>query len=120
MPSELISEFQEASQEISRLVCRLSEKKGEAINAALLTGELQALSRKLARIAKQLARVGPNQRKEEALQAAINEYAGNLETLRSALGEVQDSLGKRRDQLKRDLDRMNSARAWVDAFRSTN
>jgi predicted nucleic acid-binding Zn-ribbon protein len=120
MQSELIATLQEANREIRGLVSKLSGKKGEACNAALLPGELQALSRKLARIAKQLSHVPPTQPKEEALQAAISEYAGNLETLKAALEGVQDALGKRRDQLKRDLDHMNSTRAWVKAFRSTH
>ena len=120
MQSELIATLQDANREIRGLISKLSGKKSEAYNAALLPGELQALSRKLARVARQLARVPPTQPKEEALQAAITEYAGNLEELKSALEGAQDVLGKRRDQLKRDLDHMNSARAWVEAFRSTN
>ena len=120
MQSELIATLQEANREIRGLISKLSGKKSKAYNAALLPGELQALSRKLARIARQLAGVPPTRPKEEALQAAISEYAGNLQELERALGGVQDALGKRRDQLKRDLDHMNSARAWMEAFRSTN
>jgi len=120
MQSELIATLQEANREIRGLVSKLSGKKGEVYKPALLLSELQALSRKLARIAKQLARLSPTHPKEEALQAALSEYAGNLEALKRALGGVQDALGKRRDQLWRDLDHMNSARAWVEALRSTN
>jgi len=120
MQSELIATLQEANREIRGLISKLSGKKGEAYNVALVPGELQALSRKLARIAKQLGRVPPTQPKDEALQAAISEYAENLETLKRVLGGAQDALGKRRDQLKRDLDHMHSARAWMEAYRSTN
>lgn len=120
MPSELIVAVEEASREIRRLVAKLSASNVEAHNAVLLPAELQALSRKLGRVAQQLARVSPALQKEEALQAAISAYVGNLETLKRILERVQDSLGKKRDQLKKDFDHISSARAWVEVYRSTN
>lgn len=120
MRSALIVALQEGNQEIRRLVSKLSENSLEANNPAPLPSELQALARKLARVANQLGRVFPAQTNEEALQAAISEYVANLERLKRVLGKVQDSLGKRRDQLKKQFEHMNSARAWVEAFRATN
>lgn len=120
MPSELVVALQEANREIRGLVTRLSEGSAEANNVPLPPGELQALSRKLSRVAKLLGRVSPAQPEQEALQAAISEYTGNLETLKGVLGRVQDSLGKQRDQFKKDFEQLNSARAWLETFRATN
>ncbi len=120
MPSELVVALQEANREIRGLMTTLSENSVEANNVALPPGELQALSRKLSRVAKLLGRVSPAPPEQEALQAAISEYTGNLETLKGVLGRVQDSLGKRRDQFKKDFEQLNSARAWLETFRATN
>jgi hypothetical protein len=57
---------------------------------------------------------------DDALRAVLSEYVENLETLKGALGKVQDSLGKQRDRLKKDFEHLNSARAWVETFRATN
>jgi hypothetical protein len=57
---------------------------------------------------------------DEASQAVISEYVDNLEKLKDVLGRAMDSLGKRRDRLKKDLEHLNSARAWVETFRATN
>jgi DNA repair exonuclease SbcCD ATPase subunit len=120
MQSELIVTLQEANREIRGLVSKLSENSVEANNAALSPGELQALSRKLAQVAKRLDLVSPAQPKQEALQAVISEYVDNLEKLKAVLGRVQNSLGKQRDRLKKDFEHLNSARAWAETFRATN
>jgi DNA repair exonuclease SbcCD ATPase subunit len=120
MQSELIVALQEANREIRGLISGLSENSVEANNAALSPGKLQVLSQKLAQVAKRLDGVPPDQRKQEALQAVLSEYVENLETLKGALGKVQDSLGKQRDRLKKDFEHLNSARAWVETFRATN
>jgi chromosome segregation ATPase len=120
MPSELIVALQEANREIRGLVTKLSENSVEANNAGLAPGELQALSQKLAQVAKLLGRVSSAQPKQEALQAVISEYAGNLETLKRVLGKVQDALGRQRDRLKKDFEHLSSARAWVETYRATN
>jgi DNA repair exonuclease SbcCD ATPase subunit len=120
MPSELIAALQEANREIRWLVTKLSENSVEANNAGLAPGELQALSQKLAQVAKLLGRVSSAQPKQEALQAVISEYAGNLETLKGVLGKVQDALGRQRDRLKKDFEHLKSARAWVETYRATN
>jgi len=120
MPSELIVAVEEANREIRRLVAKLSSSDVEAHKAVLLPVELQALARKLGRVAQQLGRDSPAHQKEEALQAAIGAYVGNLETLKRILERVQDSLGKKRDRLKKDFDHISSARAWVEAYRATH
>ena len=120
MHSELIVAMREASREIGELVTKLSENSVEGSHAALPPGELQALCRKLAQVAKRLDLVSPSQPKDQALQAAINDYVDNLETLRGLLITVQDTLGKRRDRLKKDFERLNSARAWAESFRATH
>jgi hypothetical protein len=55
-----------------------------------------------------------------ASQDVISEYIDNLEKLKGVLGRAMDSLGKRRDRLKKDLEHLNSARAWVETFRATH
>jgi DNA repair exonuclease SbcCD ATPase subunit len=120
MPSELIVALQEANREIRVLVSKLSENSAGASNAALASGELEALSRKLARAGQLLGRVSPAQPEREAQQAALSEYAGNLETLKGVLGKFQESLGRQLDRLKKDFEQLNSARAWVKAFRATH
>jgi len=120
MQSELIVALEETNREIKGLVSKLSQNNVEANSAALSPGDLHVLSRKLSRVAERLGCVAPGQTKEEALQAAISEYVGNLETLKRVLAKVQDALGKQRDRLKKDFEHMNSARAWVEAFRTTN
>jgi chromosome segregation ATPase len=120
MQSELIVALQEANREIRGLVSRLSENSVEADKAVLSPGELKALAEKLAKVAKLRELVSSAQPKEEAVQAVLSEYVDNLETLKGVLGKVQDSLGKQRDQLKKDFEHLNSARAWVETFRATH
>jgi hypothetical protein len=163
MQPELIAALQGANREIKGLVSRLSEDGPEPNRTDLRPGELQAVSRKIARIAKlfgrasraqpqapfapipQKARPGLTEAQEfsplrteahlrdsassgEALrggndaqlQQAIEEYVANLEPLKSVLGKAQDSLRERRNQLEKDLKRLNSTRAWVETFRSIN
>jgi len=120
MPSDLIIAMEEASREIRKLIAKVSATHVETNNAALPPGELQVLSRRLAQVAQQLACVSPAQPREEAFQAAISAYVVNLEALKRVLGKVQDSLGKKRDRLKKDLEHMNSARAWAEAYRATH
>jgi chromosome segregation ATPase len=120
MPSKPIIILEQASRDIKALVSKLSEHKLETYNAAIPPGELQVLTRKLARVARTLDRVSSSQREEPGLQAAIDEYVDNLKELKRALGSVQDSLSKRRDQLKKDLRHLSSTRAWVETFRATN
>jgi chromosome segregation ATPase len=120
MQSELIVALEEANREITGLVSKLSEKSVEANHAVLPPGELKALTRKLARVAELLGCVSPAQPKEEALQAVLSEYADKLARLKGVLGKVQDSLGKKRDRLKKDFEHLNSARAWVETFRTTH
>ena len=112
--------MQEANREIRGLVSRLSENSVEADKAVLSPGELKALAEKLAKVAKLRELVSSAQPKEEAVQAVLSEYVDNLETLKGVLGKVQDSLGKQRDQLKKDFEHLNSARAWVETFRATH
>lgn len=120
MQSELIVALQEANREIRGLVSRLSENSAQADNAVPSPGELKVLTEKLAKVAKLLELVSPAQPKEQALQALLSEYVDNLKTLKGVLGKVQDSLGKQRDQLKKDFEHLNSARAWVETFRATH
>jgi hypothetical protein len=120
MQPKLIVFLGEVNREIRGLVSKLSATSVEANNAVLPPGELKALSEKLAQVAKLLDLVPPAQPKEDALQAVISEYVDNLEKLKGVLGKVQDSLGKQRHRLKKDLDHLNSARAWMEAFRATN
>lgn len=120
MQSEVIDLLGEANREIKALVSKLSRNKLETDNAAIPPGELQALSRKLAQVATMLGEVSPCQREEVTLKAAIDQYVANLETLKTGLGKVQDSLGKQRDRIKKDFKQLNSARAWVETYRATN
>ena len=120
MQSELIVVLEEANRAIRGLVSRLSENSVEANHAVLSPGELKALSQKLAQVAKLLGLASLAQSKDEALPPAIDEYAANLETLKRVAGKAQDSLGKKRDQLKKNLEHLNSARAWVETYRATN
>jgi chromosome segregation ATPase len=112
--------MEEANRAIRGLLSRLSESSAEADSATLSSSELKALSRKLAQVAKLLVRVPPAQSKEQALQAVLSEYVDNLEKLKGVLGGAMDSLGKHRDRLKKNLEHLNSARAWVETFRATN
>jgi chromosome segregation ATPase len=120
MQSELIVALEEANREIRGLVSKLSQNSVEANRAVLSPGELKSLAEKLAQVAKLLELVSPALRKEEALQAVINEYADNLEKLKGVLGKVQDSLGKQRDRLRKEFERLNSTRAWAETFRATH
>ena len=120
MQSELISNLQKANQEISSTISRLSEEDVASVQKALPPAVLQALNGKLARIAVCLGRLSPGQPKEPELQSALGEYLANLESLMTVLIRVQDTLAKQRDQLKKDLAQMNSARSWVEAFRATS
>jgi hypothetical protein len=120
MPTELIVAMEDANREIRRFVGKLSGTDVEFYKAALPPVELQALSRKLGRVAQQLGRVPPVHQKEAALQAAISVYVGNLETLKKVLERVRDSLGKKRDRLKKDFEHISSARAWAEACRATH
>jgi DNA repair ATPase RecN len=112
--------MEEANRAIRGLVSRLSENSAEADQVTLSSGELKALSQKLAQVAKLLELVSPTQPKQEALQAVLSEYVDNLEKLKGVLGRAMDSLGKHRDRLKKNLERLNSTQAWVEAFRATN
>jgi len=99
---------------------KLSGRGGEAGTAVLRPGELQALTRKLARVPKQLWRVSPGGPEDIVLNAALSEYAGNLQALKTVLAKFQDSLVKRRDRLKKDLENMNLARAWARTLRDVS
>jgi ABC-type hemin transport system substrate-binding protein len=112
--------LEEANREIRGLVSKLTENSVEPNHAVLPPGELKALAEKLAQVAKLLELASSAQPKEEALQAALSEYANNLEKLKGLLGKVQDLLGKKRDRLRKDFERLNSARAWVETFRTTH
>jgi len=120
MHSDLITTLQKANQEISRTVSRLSEADIASIYAALPPGELQSLNGELARIAARLGQLSAGQPKEAALESALSEYLTNLESLKAVLATVQDRLAKQRDQLRNELAHMNSARAWVEAFRAAS
>lgn len=120
MESELISTLQEANQEIRSAILKWSETNVGAKHAAFPPGELQALSGKLAQVARRLRHLSPDQPKAEALQVAIGEYVSNLESLNTVLAGVQEALRKQRDHLKRDLAHTHSARAWMEAFRATH
>ena len=120
MQCELIVFLGEVNREIRGLVSKLAENSLDANHGVLPPGKLQALAEKLAQVAKRPERVSADQRKQEPLRAAISEYVKSLEALRQALGNVQDSLGQRRDRLKKDFEHLNSARAWVETFRATS
>ena len=120
MQSQLISALQKVNQEISSTVSKLSEKDVASIYSALRPRELQDLNGKLARLAACLGRLFPGQPKEPELQSALGEYLANLESLKTVLVRVQDTLARQRDLLKKDLAHMNSTRAWVEAFRATS
>jgi DNA repair exonuclease SbcCD ATPase subunit len=120
MQPKLIVFLEEINREIGGLVSKLSEDRLEGNTAVVAPGELKVLAEKLAQVAKLLDQVPPAQPKQEGLQAVINEYTGNLETLKGLLTKVQDSLSKRRDRLKKDLQQLKSARGWVETFRATS
>ena len=120
MQSELITAVQNTNQEIRSTVSKLSETNVASIYAALPPGELQALNGKLARIAAGLRQLPAGQHRETALVSALGDYLSNLDSLKTVLARVQDTLVKHRDHLKKDLSHMNSARAWVEAFRATS
>ena len=120
MQSELISALQNVNQEISHTVSRLSEEDVASIYTALPPRQLQDLNGQLARIVACLGRLAPGQPKEPELQSALGEYLANLESLRTVLVRVQDTLATQRDQLKNDLTHMNSRRDWLEAFRATS
>ena len=118
MPSELISTLQQANQEIRSTVSKLAEPNVAAIYATLPPAGLQSLNQKLARVAARLGQLSPDRRKEAAVESALREYLANLESLKTALIKVQDTLAKQRELLRKDLVHINSARAWADAFRA--
>jgi DNA repair exonuclease SbcCD ATPase subunit len=120
MQPKLIVFLEELNREIGGLVSKLSENSLEGDTAVVAPGKLKVLAEELAQVAKLLDQVPPAQPKQEGLQAVINEYTGNLETLKGLLTKVQDSLSKRRDRLTKDLQQLNSARGWVETFRATN
>jgi chromosome segregation ATPase len=120
MQSQLIAEIEEANRAIRGLVSRLSENSAAGGPATLSPSELKALSQKLAQVVKLLDQVSSTQPKEDALQAVLSEYVDNLEQLKDVLAKTMDSLGNYRDRLKKNLERLNSAQAWVEAFRTTN
>ena len=92
----------------------------DSIYAALPPGELQALNGKLTRIAAELGQLPAGQHRQAALVSALREYLFNLESLKTVLASVQGTLAMQRDRLKKNLSHMNSARAWVEAFRATS
>ncbi len=120
MQSELITALQNTNREIRSTVSRLLETNVASIYAALPPGELLALNWKLARIAAGLGQLPAGHNREAALVSELGEYLSNLDSLKTVLASVQDTLAKQRDQLKKDLSHMNSARAWVEAFRATS
>jgi hypothetical protein len=120
MQSELIVVLEQANRAIRGLVFKLSGNSEQAGNAVLIPGELKALTEKLAQVAKLLELASPAQSREEALQAVLSEYVDNLGMLKGALGKAQDSLGRRRDRLKKAFEHLNSVRAWVETFHATH
>jgi len=120
MQSDLIAALQNTNQDIRSTVSKLSETGVASIYAALPPGELDALDGKLARIAAGISQLPAGQRREAALASALGEYLTNLDSLKTVLACVQDTLAKQRDKLKEDLSHTNSARAWVEAFRATS
>ena len=119
MQSEVIAALEKVNREIRGLVSQLSENSIKAGKVAFPPGRLEALSKRLAQTAKLIAVVSPVQPKEPILQAMIGEYLCNLVKLKGILGKVQDSLGKQQGQFRKDRERLNSARAWLEAFRQT-
>jgi predicted nucleic acid-binding Zn-ribbon protein len=119
MQSEVIRLLGETNREIKALISKLSRTQS-ADSTAISQGQLRALSRKLAQVARRLGGVSPSEREEVTLKAAIDQYIDNLKTLKTVLENVQDSLGKQRDRLKKDFGHLNSARAWAETFRATN
>jgi chromosome segregation ATPase len=120
MQSELIAAMEEANRAIRGLVSRLSENSTEADQASFSSSELKTLPQKLAQVAKLLDRVSPTQSKERELQAVLSEYVNNLEKLKGVLGRAMESLGKHRNRLRKNLEHLNSARAWAETFRATS
>jgi hypothetical protein len=120
MQSELITALQSTNQEIRSTVSRLSETNVASLYAAFPPGELQALNGRLARMAARLGQLPADQHREAAPVSALREYLSNLDSLKTVLARVQVTLAKQRDHLKKDLSHMNSARAWVEAFRATS
>jgi hypothetical protein len=120
MQCELVAVLGEANRAISALVSRLCDNSAGAERINLSTSELKALARKLAQVAKLLGRVPSTPPGEPALQAVLREYVDNLQRLKGVLGTAMDSLGKRRDQIRRNLEHLSSARAWAETFRATN
>jgi len=120
MQSELITALRNTNQEIKSTVSKLSAPDAASIYAVLPPGELQALNGRLARIAAGLGQLPASQHREAALVSALGEYLSNLASLKTVLTSVQDTLAKQRDQLRKDLSHMNSARAWVEAYRATS
>jgi len=120
MQSELIAALQSTNQEIRSTVSRLSETNVASLHAAFPPGELQALNARLSRMAARLGQLPAGQHREAALVSALGEYLSNLDSLKTVLARVQVTLAKQRDHLKKDLSHMNSARAWVEAFRATS
>ena len=120
MQSELITVLRNTNQEIRSAISKLAETNVASIYTAFPPGELQALNGKLGRIAAGLGRLPAGQHSEAALVSALGEYLSNLESLKTVLASVQSTLAKQRDQLKKDLSHMHSARAWAETFRATS
>jgi len=120
MQSQLVAVLGEANRAISAAVSRLCDNcaGGEVVN--LSTSELKTLSQKLTQVAKLLGRASPTPSEEPTLQTALREYVDNLQKLKAVLGTAMDSLGKRRDRVRKNLEHLNSARAWAETFRATN
>jgi len=120
MQSQFVAVLGEANRAISALVSRLCGNSAGAEAVDLSTRELKALSQKLTQVAKLLGQASPAPSEEPTLQAALREYVDNLQKLRAVLGTAMDSLGKRRDRVRKNLEHLNSARAWAETFRATN
>ena len=120
MQSELIVILEQANRAIRGLVFKLSGNSEQAGNAVLIPGELKALAEKLAQVAKLLELASPAQSREEALQAVLSEYVDDLGMLKGVLAKAQDSLGRRRDRLKKAFEHLNSVRAWAETLRATH
>jgi len=116
---EPIAVLEEASRALRGMVTAFGERGG-APEETLLRRELPMLSRELACVAQLLPAVSSAWPRPPHLEAVIAEYVHSLERLRPIVEKAQESLGKKRDRLKQDLDRLGCVRAWAETYLSTN
>ena len=120
MSSELTIALQEANREIGALVTKLSENPVHTQNPVLRPGEIRSLHSQLTRVGKQLNLFSCGLAEDDASEAAIREYVGNLEALRGLLGKMQQVLTSRRERIRKELAHMHAAGAWMQTYRNVS